>query len=66
MGKIVKRTGRCSKVLHRWKFQTDFGNLILKQNISENPSTFRLWTFQAYISKFLLENLIFSFDDEMT
>ena len=44
-GKIAKNTGRCTKILLQWKFQIDFTNLTLKQNISENGSTIRFWTF---------------------
>ena len=38
-GKIVKNTCRCTKISYQWKFQIDFRNLTLKQNISENDST---------------------------
>ena len=60
--KIAKNPCRCNKILLQWKFQIDLANLTLQQTISENDSTIRFWNFEAAISKFLLENLIFSFD----
>ena len=44
-GKIAKNTGRCTKILLQCKFQIDFTTLTLNQNISENDSTIRFWTF---------------------
>ena len=39
MVKISKNPCRCTKILLQWKFQIDFRNLTLKQDISENDST---------------------------